>query len=1024
MHFNTKEKKYKIRIVFFLFILMACKCIATNDDLVVFHHLYKSGRYLEAFEYSKRTGILEQTKTADFEYIKLLGCVADCEAELELYGNSRSHLTKALDLLNICYMADSTLLIDILFKFSKLESYQEQDSLSVNYAEQAWNVAKRLYNQKPEPYFEYCVEYMKRVGIEEVDKHVIERIKQKGNEIIQAKVFVLEADNSDTISSSIQKLENALRLFQESTYTINYTEYAELLLQLGEQYNQKGDCDYAFKCFAYAHQLFTITHGKKSRNSLVTLIDVATVVGYKGKYEIESMLMSKARDIAIEQYGENSVEYEWVITTEAEINNELFNFKDAISQAELGLQISERFSDKTDIDYLQRLLNLSSYYSNCGRLDEAKRTIQSYFDIVSANYGDNSIQYANGLTYMSQSDTLNTKDLLKEALSIYNHFEDDDCWFEKADVYYCLSCTKGVDVDSAYIYADMALKIYGGRLGEQHSKYISALGEKAEIDFRTGNYSQALEEYSLYLSLRREDVFDRFVGLSKKRRKDYWDGYVYPFYEQIPLVSFMLQNDPSARELLYNTLLFRKGLLLNAEKSIDDNLQMKLCIPIISDSVIEFGTLFEGTKNILEPSSSISDMQIENNELEDPIKIVYSDVRRSLTEQEMAIEFTKIPTAKDSIWYCALVAKAKYESPMLVPLFKESQLKCVNAKTHLGTKQLYELVWLPLKEYLKDITTIYFSPDGELHFLPIEYAFTEGNEYMIDIYKMIRLSSTRELAHVQSKNCLHQKAVLFGGLNYNADANIIEESNRVNKVYNSCIYINKERAAFDSRVIVEELPFAKEEVRDIVNLFPKESNCTLYEGNLGTEEVFKSLSGKSTNIIHLSTHGYCWSKNMEIVHTRHLNSVCEEDSVLTRSGLYMSGANKMLMSENWPQTLEDGIITAYEISQLRFYDLDLAVLSACQTGLGDLKGDGVFGLQRGFKIAGAQTLLMSLWGVNDYSTRLLMHEFYRNYITGASKYESLRLAQKYIREYKDDNGNLLFDNPYYWAGFVLLDATD
>jgi CHAT domain-containing protein len=112
-------------------------------------------------------------------------------------------------------------------------------------------------------------------------------------------------------------------------------------------------------------------------------------------------------------------------------------------------------------------------------------------------------------------------------------------------------------------------------------------------------------------------------------------------------------------------------------------------------------------------------------------------------------------------------------------------------------------------------------------------------------------------------------------------------------------------------------------------------------------------------------------------------------------------------------------LTAKEIADVDLRGLDLVVLSACQTGLGDIaQGEGVFGLQRGFKKAGAKSILMSLWEVDDKATQILMTQFYKNLLSGQSKRQSLLSAQKYLREV--DGGR--YDEPKYWAAFVLLDA--
>ena len=144
----------------------------------------------------------------------------------------------------------------------------------------------------------------------------------------------------------------------------------------------------------------------------------------------------------------------------------------------------------------------------------------------------------------------------------------------------------------------------------------------------------------------------------------------------------------------------------------------------------------------------------------------------------------------------------------------------------------------------------------------------------------------------------------------------------------------------------------------------------------------------------------------------------QNDISLTRSALVMSGGNKLLRRESISLKEDDEILTALEISNLEFKELDLVVLSACQTALGDVDSEGVYGLQRGFKKAGANTILMSLDKVDDEATKILMVEFYRNLMSGKTKHQSLKDAQKYLRQI--DNGK--YDKPEYWASFILLDG--
>ena len=159
---------------------------------------------------------------------------------------------------------------------------------------------------------------------------------------------------------------------------------------------------------------------------------------------------------------------------------------------------------------------------------------------------------------------------------------------------------------------------------------------------------------------------------------------------------------------------------------------------------------------------------------------------------------------------------------------------------------------------------------------------------------------------------------------------------------------------------------------------------------------------------------------------------------MTRSGLLFAGAQNTFNGVKIPAGVDDGVLTAQEIAQLDLRGLDLLVLSACQTGLGEIKGDGVFGLQRGFKKAGAQTIMMSLWSVSDEATKDLMTRFYTALTNGKTKREAFNQAQQYVKdhdysygyvEYTDSNGktvsgeNARKKRPH-WAAFIMLDATE
>ena len=176
------------------------------------------------------------------------------------------------------------------------------------------------------------------------------------------------------------------------------------------------------------------------------------------------------------------------------------------------------------------------------------------------------------------------------------------------------------------------------------------------------------------------------------------------------------------------------------------------------------------------------------------------------------------------------------------------------------------------------------------------------------------------------------------------------------------------------------------------------------------------MSGRGVRLAHIATHGYFWGNDDAT-----FGRLRFSDHPLNRCGLLLSGADNKWFGDELPRGVDDGFLTALEISALDFRGMDLIVLSACETGRGDVEGDGVFGLQRGFKMASANSILMSLWKVDDNATCRLMIDFYRNWIVeGMTKHDALERAKQTLRSYKD-NG---WDNPYYWASFILLDGVE
>ncbi len=221
------------------------------------------------------------------------------------------------------------------------------------------------------------------------------------------------------------------------------------------------------------------------------------------------------------------------------------------------------------------------------------------------------------------------------------------------------------------------------------------------------------------------------------------------------------------------------------------------------------------------------------------------------------------------------------------------------------------------------------------------------------------------------------------------------------------------------------LPFTDREVGNLERILKTSGiQPQTHRGSTATEEAFKTIGagGKpSPRILHIATHGFFFpdpqtSEGFKTLPTLNEPVFKISEHPMIRSGLLLAGANHAWKTgKPLKPGMEDGILTAYEISQMNLSNTELVVLSACETGLGDIQGnEGVYGLQRAFKIAGAKYLIMSLWQVPDKQTSLLMTTFYKKWLEEKMTIpEAFRAAQKELRDAGLD--------PYQWAGFVLVE---
>ena len=379
----------------------------------------------------------------------------------------------------------------------------------------------------------------------------------------------------------------------------------------------------------------------------------------------------------------------------------------------------------------------------------------------------------------------------------------------------------------------------------------------------------------------------------------------------------------------------------------------------------------------------------------------WEDISSQLSENEIAIEFVEyVPIEETDAEDLSLGALyiTKDKCPQIIRICNVTEIDTIKIKfKEEGLNSLfkiYDLVWLPILKQTQNIKRIWFSPSVHLFQTNIESALPDS----IDAY---RVSSTRNLFTLNDAPDFSEIA-LFGGLNYDEKEPQTEKGNTDLTAY----HIMRESNIDEERVGLSYLKGSLNEVTTAQEILsPVNHNIHLFVDKKGTEDCFKGFSGKGVSLLHIATHGF-YVKNGES-----LTNI--GNRIMRKSGLFMSGAKNIWKGANEKYSGNDGILLSEEIECMNFHKLNLVLLSACGTGLGNATNDGVYGLQRAFKKAGAQTIIMSLWNVDDNATALMMETFYKELVKTKSKHHAFHKAQKAVRE--------LFGDPYYWAGFIMLD---
>ena len=401
----------------------------------------------------------------------------------------------------------------------------------------------------------------------------------------------------------------------------------------------------------------------------------------------------------------------------------------------------------------------------------------------------------------------------------------------------------------------------------------------------------------------------------------------------------------------------------------------------------------------------------------------WTDIRDALKPQEAAVEVMRFQLAergvfRDTALYAIAVITPGCAAPKLIFLENGNELESFISgqyKNEISRKKdlsaiIYENMWAPVAAHLTGYTTVYFSPDGVFHKINLNTLRKPDGTYLVDQLDLVQLTNLSYLLerNPESSGKTPGLAAFLGNPKFNISktkTTPTDPSTAAQQTYRDLL------VAAGGDLKLPNLPGSEREVKAVAQKLSAQNwNTMLLTGINASEDTLRKI--KSPKVLHLATHGYFMNQDTRTDAVGFAAARADKNPAL-RSMLFLKGAENTLEGEFIGRN--DGILTAFEAAVLPLEGTELVVLSACNTGLGQIQnGEGVYGLQRAFRIAGAQSLIMSLWEVEDAATVLLMTAFYDNWTSGMSKTAAFHKAQLTLKA--------KYPQPFYWGSFILVNG--
>lgn len=808
-------------------------------------------------------------------------------------------------------------------------------------------------------------------------------------------------------------LEQALRVLSIRTHLMDTTAmlFATSHINVGACYLHLGDHKNAMFHLKEALDILRQYHGNQNP-TFSTCLQLLGIVNQEiGNYDVSSRIMKESADIHEQIYGANHPGYGNVMYTLGNMYMEANQPDSAMYYARKGLAIQSTALGDDHPLTANSMIQLGGCFLQMNILDSAEHYTLRAAQILAQTFGEENESYAATLNNLGAIYSASKKHTLAAT--------------QFRRVVEIMLRLRGND-DPDFIYTSSTLN----------------LGDEYRL---MGRYDSATFYYKKFLDIKASDLGSQFAWLSTRERNEYWHRWEPHFSTLISLPSMFPEQPQSFNEISYNSALIAKALMLETCREADHAVATSND-QHLKENYRRLKQLRSGYSKMLSEGSDKTTLMITMKHQADSLDRVlmnsldaysqihrslskrWTDIRDSLSRNEAVLEFVRYYNDTDSSYhYSAFVVRKNVEAPMLVRIGSEQDLRAsIKFRDYTA---LYKFIWKPLETKLKGVTKIYYSPVGALNnvsFASLQISASKSGEnnkpkYLMDTYSLHRLTTTRYVAdgRLTRPKSLSTNVLLIGAIDYDA----LPTSKTLAQQQNHHTSYADVMRSLPSATPMPLLPATKTEVATIGGVLDSMGwTYRMITGDEASEGLVKASSGANApGVLHLATHGFAFpetagGKRKGLAQAAESQYRVSEDPMV-RCGIMLSGSNvswtgnsKLLIEKSG----EDGVLTAAEVAELDLSQTSLVVLSACKTGLGRIEGnEGTFGLQRGFKLAGVDQIIVSLWSVPDQETMELMTAFYSELVDSKNAVDSFERAQKIMRDRYPNE-------PEKWAGFVFV----